>query len=297
MVNSLVAQPVFTPNEYHIEYVLEASPNANCNIPNELILNDVGCHYQYDPNDTQIDGVKHLVMLNVPGVLNVLNALDKDITLNMILKYNQEDNPIKNDASTRCINTQYGFKSSEVIGCMENFSSIPDDDFNGQLPGAKLTIIQKAYLIDDNKIAFDFYIKNIGSQTARNILFKDLLSPSLSVEVGGIYINRCHAYPEYVSIKGRVLIIKLQDIVKGDSEVLTFICNVNGKIDEGEVNIGCLSYVSSCKFSRVTQALSKSSSNERSPQPPQARAGGLKYELTMIQTMSNPKGMNSLVKC
>lgn len=241
------------------------------NLPNELVLDNTGFYYVYDTDKTLVNGESINLSIGAKGTFMVLRALNEDKTLQINLL--DTSNEINNyNLDYKCLDTPYGFKLSDIInnlGMNLNDIKINFKDGNGQ-GDANLLLTQTGFSVTDNDkktLTFNFTIENNGSEVARKVLFKDILPNSVSLNLGGIYINSVYPNSRDVKLNSKSLFVRIPDIPVGESVTLTIVCRLN---DEScnEFNVGVISYVSKV----IPDA-----------------AGGQAYNITIKQIVSNSK--------
>lgn len=217
------------------------------NLPNELVLDNTGFYYVYDIDKTLVNGESINLSIGAKGTFMVLRALNEDKTLQINLL--DTSNEINNyNLDYKCLDTPYGFKLSDIInnlGMNLNDIKINFKDGNGQ-GDANLLLTQTGFSVTDNDkktLTFNFTIENNGSEVARKVLFKDILPNSVSLNLGGIYINSVYPNSRDVKLNSKSLFVRIPDIPVGESVTLTIVCRLN---DEScnEFNVGVISYVS-----------------------------------------------------
>lgn len=280
---------------YNVNYTVEKSQIAYCNIPNELIIDNTGDNYLYEATNTKINGQSAQLTLNTPGSLLTLNALNSDEVLEFQLKDDNKPHPITPILDEECINTQYGFRLSEVMSSIGNFIRLSTDSFPTANYEAEVTLTQRAFIIEKDckkKVIFNFYLQNTGNESARRILFKDLFPQGVTLTLGGIFVNGCYAYPEYSNIEGRRLFIRIPDMPKRGSATLTLVCNLSEDYCPDDVNVGVIAYVS--KYG--TDPSQQSSLPSASLQTGMAAQTQPKYRVNIKQNISNMKSLGKIKK-
>lgn len=268
---------------YDVTYTVEKSPNAYCNVPNELILDNAGYYYRFDGTNSKINGTETNVVLNVPGSLITLNALDSDQKIEFKLSRETSfDKPVNlnPEAIDDCINTQYGFKLSEVIYNLTKIENVELDTFGKDTKGSHITLTQRAFLAREKRqIIFNFYFKNTGFENARNVLFKDILPKGVTLNLNGVYVNSCLCSSDNVNVDGQKILVKMPVIDRMGTATLTLICTISDDHPCGQVNVGVVSYVS--KF--VTSVQQSTKANNYNP-------------IHINQCMSNAKSIDEVMK-
>lgn len=232
---------------FDLTYTLNRSPEAHINIPNELVLDNPGYYYIYESDSIKIDGRDCKTLLDDKNLPISIKALHCDKTINFRLKsvISPESSELSTNLINECNNIKYGFELSEVMKNIGRISKISPNVLNNNTKEACLTITQRAFFLKNrNQIIFNFYFENKGFEYARRILFKDVLPPGVILNLNGIYINSCLCPFENVNIDGQKILVKIPDIERMGSLILTLVCSLCGDHPHGQVNIGAVSYVS-----------------------------------------------------
>lgn len=217
------------------------------NLPNELILDNTGFYYAYDPSKTLVDNNPINLSIGNEGVFMILKTLNtnKTLTINLSNTLTQISNY---NSGYKCLDTPYGFKLSDVINNLGmDFNDISMNFKDGAGMGdANLSLTQTGFFVlnDGNRtVTFNFIIENNGSEVARKVLFKDILPDGVSLKLSGVYINSVCANSSDVKINSKSLFVKLPDIEIGETITLTIVCVLNSE-SYNEFNVGAISYVS-----------------------------------------------------
>ncbi len=230
-------------SKYFLEVILKSSGDNSYSIANNLILDSCG-KYTCDINQFVLDGNQFFPNIYKVGILENIYARNS----NRCLEFSLCD---VRDGCEECsedekADTSYGFKLSQIISNLGDLSQITKDLTVNEFGNIEFT--QKAVIFSKynrKHIIFSFKLKNVGSNTASKILFKDVLPGGVCIYDNAIFINGKYVNKDNLSMDGRRIIIKFDDI--GADEEIDLI--MVGSMQDGyeSINCGVLTYVSGFK--------------------------------------------------
>lgn len=227
-------------SKYFLEVTLKSSGDNSYSIANNLILDGCG-KYTCDINQFVLDGKQFFPNIYKIGILENIYARNSDRHLEFSLcdvkdGYKECDDEEKAD-------TSYGFKLSQIISNLGDLSQITNDltaDEFGSIEFVQKAVIFSKY--NRKHIIFSFKIKNLGSNTASKILFKDVVPCGVCIYENAIFVNGKYVNKNNLSIDGRRIIIKFDDIAANEEIDLIMV----GSLQDGceSINCGALTYIS-----------------------------------------------------
>lgn len=238
--------------KYFLEINLKKSGENPYSIANNLILDSCG-NYSCDINQFLLDGMKFFPNIYKKGILENIYSINSDRHLEFSL-CDISNNHVDFKDEERA-DTSYGFKLSQIISNLGDLSQIDKNLNINELGGIKFT--QNAVIFSKcnrKHIIFSFKLKNVGNTTSSKILFKDVFPRSVNIYENSIFVNGKYINKESISICGRRVVIKFDDLCAGEEIDLIMVGSFREDCDS--INCGVISYVDGFKESNGIKVMS-----------------------------------------
>lgn len=238
--------------KYFLEINLKKSGENPYSIANNLILDGCG-KYSCDINQFLLDGVKFSPNIYKKGILENIYSINTDRYLEFSL-CNILNNHVDFKYEEKA-DTSYGFKLSQIISNLGDLSQVYKNSNINEF--GDIEFIQNAVIVSKcnrKHIIFSFKLKNVGNNTSSKILFKDVLPSNVNIYENAIFVNGKYINKESISICGRRVVIKFDDLCVGEEINLIMVGSLIKDCDS--INCGVISYVDGFKESNGIKVMS-----------------------------------------